>query len=255
MKIEKFKKDKGNTYKVYFEDDVTISLYDDVIVKYNLLVNKEMDKKKFDEIVKYNDFLDGYYKSIKYINKKLRTELEIEKYLKKFDISSYNIKKIIDLLYNDGYLNKELYVKAYINDQYNLTMNGPLKIKKNLINLGYEDKYLDKYLENYDWCLRIEKIINKKVKLNHKLSNNALKTKLLNDIIKMGYPKEDIVYFLEKIEFGNDEEYLKKELYKIKNKYSKKYEGNELEYKVINYLYKKGFNLEDIKRCYDEDIL
>ena len=62
-------------------------------------------------------------------------------------------------------------------------------------------------------------------------------------------------YFLEKIEFGNDEEYLKKELYKIKNKYSKKYEGNELEYKVINYLYKKGFNLEDIKRCYDEDIL
>lgn len=255
MKIEKFKKDKSNTYKVYFEDDVTISLYDDVIVKYNLLVNKEMDKKKFDEIVKYNDFLDGYYKSIKYINKKLRTELEIEKYLKKIDISSYNIKKIIDLLYKDGYLNKELYVKAYINDQYNLTMNGPLKIKKDLISLGYEDRYLDNYLENYDWCLRIDKIIIKKVKINHKLSNNALKTKLLKDIIKMGYQKEDIVYYLEKFEFDNDEEYLKKELYKIKNKYSKKYEGNELEYKVINYLYKKGFNIEDIKRCYGEDVL
>ena len=255
MKIEKFKKDKGNTYKVYFEDETIISLYDDVIVKYNLLVNKEMDKKTFEKIVKYNDFLDGYYKSIKFINKKLRTELEVEKYLKKLDITSSNIKEIIDLLYKDGYLNKEMYVKAYISDQYNLTMNGPLKVKKDLISLGYEDKELVDYLDIYDWSLRIEKIINKKVKLNHKLSNNALKTKLLNDIIKMGYQKEDIVYYIEKIEFGNDDEYLKKELYKIKNKYSKKYQGNELEYKVINYLYKKGFNLEDIKRCYNEDIL
>ena len=48
---------------------------------------------------------------------------------------------------------------------------------------------------------------------------------------------------------------LRKELSKVKGKYSKKYEGNELEYRVINYLYKKGFNLEDIKRCYDEDFL
>ncbi len=255
MKIDKFKKDKGNTYKVYFINDETISLYDDVIVKYNLLVNKEIDKKKFDEIVKYNDFLDGYYKSIKYINKKLRTELEIEKYLKKLDIKSTNIKKIIDLLYKDGYLNKENYLKAYISDQYNLTMNGPLRVKKDLINLGYEYKEFEEYLYKFEWNIRIEKIIDKKVKLNHKLSNNALKTKILNDIIKMGYQKEDIVYYLEKLEFGNDEEYLKKELYKIKNKYSKKYEGNELEYKVINYLYKKGFNLEDIKRCYDEDFL
>lgn len=255
MKIEKFKKDKGNTYKIYFEDGTVISLYDDVIVKYNLLVNKEMDKKKFDEILKYNDFLDGYYKSIKYINKKLRTELEIEKYLKKYEISSFNIKKIIDLLYKDGYLNKEMYVKAYINDQYNLTMNGPLKIKKDLVNLGYEEKELSEQLVKYDWNVRIEKIIIKKVKLNHKLSNNALKTKILNDIIKLGYPKEDIVFYLEKLEFGNDEENLKKELYKIMSKYSKKYNGNELEYRIINYLYKKGYNIEDIKRCYDEDSL
>ena len=253
MKIEKYKKDKGNTYKVYFEDDIVISLYDDVIVKYNLLINKEMDKKKFDEIVKYNDFLEGYYKSIKYINKKLRTELEIEKYLKKLEISNTNINKIIDLLYRDGYLNKEMYIKAYINDQYNLTLNGPLKVMKDLISLGYEENELINSLNNYDWKSRIDKIINKKIKLNHKLSNNALKTKILNDIIKMGYIKEDIINYLDKIILEDDICNLRKELSKVKGKYSKKYEGNELEYRVINYLYKKGFNLEDIKRCYDEN--
>ena len=35
-----FKKDKSNLYKVIFEDGVEVSLYDDVIIKYNLGRNK-----------------------------------------------------------------------------------------------------------------------------------------------------------------------------------------------------------------------
>ena len=146
-----------------------------------------------------------------------------------------------------------MYVKAYISDQYNLTLNGPLKVKKDLINLGYEESELIDFLNNYDWESRIDKIIQKKIKLNHKLSNNGLKTKILNDIIKIGYLKEDIISYLDKISLDDDIDNLRKELFKVKSKYSKKYEGNELEYRVINYLYKKGFNIEDIKRCYDEN--
>jgi len=252
MEIKKYKKDKNNTYKVYIDDEV-ITLYDDVIIKYNLLINKVLDKNKFNEITEYNDFLDGYYKSIKYINKKLRTELEIRKYLCKLEIKTKEIDEIIKLLYKDGYLNKELYLKAYINDGYNLTNNGPEKIKKDLINLGYSNEEIVDYLYNLDWDVRIEKILNKKIKQNHRLSNNCLKTKLLNDIIKLGYEKESILYYLERQDFDSDENILLHEYNKIKNKYIKKYEGIELEYKIINYLYKKGFNLEDIKRCINEN--
>jgi len=252
MEIKKYKKDKNNTYKVYIDDEV-ITLYDDVIIKYNLLINKIIDKDKFNEITTYNDFLDGYYKSIKYINKKLRTEVEIRKYLSKLEIRTNEIDKIIKLLYKDGYLNKEIYLKAYINDGYNLTSNGPEKIKKDLISLGYSDEEIVDYLYKLDWNIRIEKILNKKIKQNHRLSNNNLKTKLLNDIIKLGYEKEDILFYLEKLELDSDEDILIHEYNKIKNKYIKKYEGNELEYKIINYLYKKGFNIEDIKRCISEN--
>ena len=66
MKIEKFKKDKGNTYKVYFDDDTIIDLYDDVIVKYNLLSNKEMDLDLFNEITDYNTFLNGGFSALSY---------------------------------------------------------------------------------------------------------------------------------------------------------------------------------------------
>lgn len=253
MEIIKFKKDKSNTYKIYFDDGNIISLYDDVIVKYNLLINKLMDNNKFNEITQYNDFLDGYYKSIKYINKKLRTELEIEKYLNKLEIKKSDIDKIIKLLYKDGYLNKEIYYKAYINDKYNLSSDGPYKIKNNLIKLGYKDEEFVDYLFSLDWSIKLNNIINKKIKINHKLSNNMLKNKLLNDLIKMGYDKVSIIEILDKSILDSDINVLKKELNKIKNKYSSKYSGNELEYKIINYLYKKGFKLEDIKRCLDEE--
>ena len=253
MEIIKFKKDKGNTYKIYFNDGNIISLYDDVIVKYNLLVNKSMDNRLFNEITKYNDFLNGYYKSIKYINKKMRSELEIEKYLIKLDIKKKEIDEIIKLLYKDGYLNRDMYVKAFINDKYNLSNVGPIKIKKDLISLGYSENEFVDYLMSIDWNERINKIISKKIKLNHKLSVNALKTKILNEIVKLGYEKSDIIEKINNFDFGDDNIFLEKELVKIKNKYSKKYSGNELEYKVVNYLYKKGFSLDDIKRCYYEN--
>lgn len=253
MKIIKFKKDKNNIYKIYFDDDVVISLYDDVIVKYNLLVNKEMDINKFNEIVQYNSFLDGYYKSIKYINKKMRTELEIRKYLIKLDIKEKDINDIIKLLYKDGYLNKEIYYKAFINDRYNLSSDGPLKVSKELVKLGYNENDFKEYLYSFNWDEKINKLLDKKIKLNHKLSNNMFKIKLLNDLVKLGYQKSSVMMVLDNIVFSDDYKILEYELNKIKNKYSVKYSGNELEYKVINYLFKKGFNLSDIKRCYYEN--
>lgn len=253
MEIIKFKKDKNNTYKIYFDDENVISLYDDVIVKYNLLVNKVMDTNKFNEIIKYNDFLDGYYKSIKYINKKLRTELEIEKYLIKLNINKKDIDKIIKLLYKDGYLNKELYYKAYINDKYNLSNDGPYKIKNELEKLGYKDEEFVNYLFNLEWKIKLSNIIYKRIKINHKLSNNMLKNKIVNDLVKLGYDKDSILEILDKSILESDIDILKKELHKIKNKYSNKCNGNELEFKIISYLYKKGFQIEDIKRCLDEN--
>ena len=253
MRITKFKKDKGNTYKVYFDDGNIISLYDDVIVKYNLLCDKIMDDNRFNEITNYNDFLDGYYKSIKYINKNLRTELEIEKYLIKLEIRKSDIDKIIKLLYKDGYLNREIYYKAYINDKYNLSNDGPYKIKKDLEKLGYNDEEFVNYLFSLDWKIKLNGTINKKIKINHKLSNNMLKTKLVSDFVKLGYDKGSILEILDKSILESDIDILKKELNKIKNKYNNKYSGNELEFKIINYLYKKGFQIEDIKRCLDEN--
>ena len=62
MKIGKYTKLKDNRYSIKI-DDLTIKLYDDVIVKFELLRLKEIDESLFKEITEYNDKFSSYFSS------------------------------------------------------------------------------------------------------------------------------------------------------------------------------------------------
>ena len=64
-------------------------------------------------------------------------------------------------------------------------------------------------------------------------------TQFMN-LITLGYEKQLIVSCLDNFEI-NDSEAYKKEYNKIHDKLSKKYSGKELEYKIKQKLYQKGF--------------
>ncbi len=51
MKILKYKKGKGNEYKIY-TDKGEYRLYDDIIIKHELLLKKEINDKEFNSILK-----------------------------------------------------------------------------------------------------------------------------------------------------------------------------------------------------------
>lgn len=248
MEIVKFKKLKDNNYSISFDDESTIKLYDDVIVHFNLLVNKKLNTQKLEEILKYNDELESYYKAIKYINRKLRSKLEIIKYLEK-DYDKKIVSKTVQKLENDGYLNDLLFTSAFVNSELNLTLNGPYKIEKELVKLGFEEKYIQDELnkiEKEQWEERIDKIINKKVRANHNNSLRKLQDKIVYDLGNMGYSKDLIAEVLDNKEIKVDENIVFKEGNKIFNKLSKKYKGNELIYQLKNKLYLKGFTSEEI---------
>lgn len=253
MEIIKFKKLKDNNYILTFDDESTIKLYDDVIVHFNLLINKKFDDHKLKEIMKYNDELESYYKAIKYINRKLRSKLEITKYLEK-DYDKKTIAKTIRKLEQDGYLNDLLFTSSFVNSELNLTLNGPYKIEKELQKLGIADSFIENELKKVEkeiWLERIDKIINKKVKANHNNSLKKLQEKLVYNLGIMGYSKDLIDDVLTHKEIKVDEDLVFKEGNKLLNKLSRKYQGNELKYQLKNKLYLKGFSSEEISNYID----
>lgn len=251
MEIKKFKKLKNNIYELELDNGSLVKLYDDVIVKYSLLINKKIDSKLLDEITKYNTSLDAYYLSLKYISKKLRCEKEIEKYLTKLEFNKDVIDKTISKLNKDGYLKHDIYIKSYINDIYNFNNYGPDKIIFNLRELGFNLNEIEPYLEDKDFRSKAIKIIDKKVKANHKLSNYMLKQNISNYLINLGYPKDIFYDYLDNIKINN-KDILVKEASNYIKKYSKKYENKELLYFVKDKLYKKGYNSNEIDEVLNE---
>ncbi len=243
MKINSYKKKKSNLYEITLSNKNKINLYDDVILKYGLLLKKELSEKELVKILQDNALYESYYKAVKFINSKLRTEKEIRKKLANY--SKEAIEYTIERLKKEDYLNDYVYIKAYINDAVNLKMVGPNKIHYELKKLGFKDNDILNYLntfENNVWLDKIKKIIQKRINSNHNLSSIVLKQKIYQDLNNRGFNREDIDLVIDDFTFDDQDIYLK-EYEKAKNKLSKKYSEEELEYQVKAYLYKKGFRL------------
>jgi len=240
MKIKKYIKISKNKYQVILEDDTTLVLYEDIILKFELLLAKEI--KDLKTIQEENQKYELYDKVLLYISKKLRSELEIRKYLSKYTTNKEDIDNIIDRLYKNNLLNNKLYLKSYINDKINLTLEGPIKIKNDLINLGFNEFEIDMELVIFDEYLikeKINKYLSKQLKSNKK-SLYVFKNKMLVNLCNLGYSREDILKYLNNISFSDDN-LKEKEIEKLRKKYEKKYSGYELEKIIKRKLYEKGY--------------
>lgn len=248
MKILKFKKISNDKYKLYLDNNEEVILYEDVIIKNNLLLKKEIDAKGLCKISNENIYMEALTKAINYISIRMRSKKEIEDYLKKNNVDKKSIDKIIMTLMKKGYINDVSFTKSYINDQLLLTNYGPYKIKNNLIKLGITTDIIDDEINKIDKNIikdRIKKIIEKQLKIK-KGSSNMIKIKLLNYMSNLGYDKSDILVVLSSFYIKTDKNILEKEYSKLYNKYSKKYDKEKLEYFIIQKLYSKGYTKEEI---------
>ena len=108
MKITKIIKKKDNLYQILLSDNTSLSFYDDTIIHFNLLTNKDLNEKKLLEITTYNNNVAAYYKALTYIKSKLRTKKEIVEKLKKLGYNSQTIQTVIDKITVEKYLDDEL---------------------------------------------------------------------------------------------------------------------------------------------------
>ena len=240
MKIIKYKKVGKNKYLVELDNFEEIILYEDVILKENLLIKKEIND--LNNIININNEYALYDKTLSYISKKQRCEKEIRDYLKKYTNDFNQIELIINRLKDKNLIEEELYLKSFIHDKIYLSMDGPLKIKKDLELLGFDSNIIDDNLIEFTSDIikdKIERYINKQLKINKK-SLYIFKQKILLNLTNLGYSKEDILECLDNIHI--DEDNLKeKEKEKLIKKYSKKYSGLELDKIIKQKLYEKGY--------------
>ena len=244
MKIEKFKKRPNGLYTIYLDNFNSYDFYEEIILKYELLITKTIEEDELNKIIKDNKNYESYYQALKLLKKTMKTKQEVIKYLKEKDYTKENIDLSIKMLEKQGYINDKNYAKSYVHNSIITTTKGPKKIINELEKKGIKEEEYQEALEEYTESLekeKIEKLISKKIKSNHNKSAKILKQKLLQDLTNNGYNQKIIKDVLNSISIKDNDEIARKEYQKYYNKLSKKYSGKELEYKLKQKMYSLGF--------------
>ena len=249
MVIKKISKTKTNKYKVEFSDDQKITTYDDVIINNGLLKEKTLSSDDISKIFEDTEYYDVYYKLVKYLTKKMRSEKEVKEYLEKFELKESDNDKIIYNLKKIKLINDTNFAKAYTNDKFNLSSYGPNKIKKDLESHNINNDLVCDTISNIcegEICDKVTKLIKKKINSNKKDSSYFLKQKVLTDLINKGYDKDLISSIYETLEKG-DKDIILKNIHKLKQK-NPQIDRRE----IFDKLYKKGFKTSDLNDVLNE---
>ena len=248
MRIIKYKKGSKGLYKVELDDGRVLSLYEDVILKFDLLLKKEIMDSDLDSINKYNLECDVYYVALNNIKSRFKSEFELRNILKKKEYPDEYIELAINKLIKQGYLNDRLFARSYINNQMLTTSRGPLRIQRDLLDKKIDYNVINEELSVFseeEQMMKIKKIISKKIQSNHSRGGYVLKQKVVNDVKLLGYDSLVISRVISEFDFSsNDEDIAKKEYNKLYKRLIHRYSGDELERKIREKLYQKGLKLK-----------
>lgn len=248
MKIEKLKKRPNGLYTIYLDNFNSYDFYEEIILKYELLITKTIEEDELNRIIKDNNNYESYYEALKVLKRTIKTKEEIKRLLTDKKYNKENIFFTITTLEKQGYINDKNYSKSYVHNSIITTNKGPKKIALELEKKGVEPNDYSEALEEYNTSLekeKIEKLISKKIKANHNKSAKVLKQKLQVDLINNGFSKDIIKEVLNSLNIEENDDIMKKEYQKYYNKLSKKYKGKELEYKLKQKMYSLGFNINN----------
>ncbi|HBA38098.1 MAG TPA: hypothetical protein DCY94_05195 [Firmicutes bacterium] len=253
MEIMSFKRKRGSMYEIELNTGDKYKVYDDVILKYELLLNRKINKKTLDKVLEESAKMDAYFKGVRYISIKMRTKKEVENYLRRAGFLDSEVEYALKKLEKEGIIDEKKYVAAYINDAIILSLDGPMKIRVSLGKLGIGDHLIDERLSAIDediWKERIGKIIVKRSKVN-KDSEKVFKLKTTNNLISLGYSIELIREQLSDIKIDTGEAFTR-DADRIYEKLKGKFEGWELESKFKSKMYQKGYEVDRINAYLEE---
>lgn len=243
MKVIKFIKKKGSMYELHLADKRTVMVHEDLILQQDILLNKEINENVINDLERLNNNCCAYDMAVKFISRRYRSIYEVEKFLINKEIDRVIIEQTIKRLCEQKYLDDLVYAQAYINDTIKFSNSGPHKIRKDLEEKRVSCDIINQTLEAFDDNLekeRLEKLIPKYVKTVHNKSLMMLRNKVCEHFENLGYSKNIIINSMDVIDY-DDKDIKEKEYQKIYKRLARKYSGTELDFKVKQALYQKGF--------------
>ncbi|HAX74001.1 MAG TPA: RecX family transcriptional regulator [Firmicutes bacterium] len=252
---------KGQTYEVSLKkpnlEIENLLVHEELILKYRLVVGKEISEMTLQEIKAKLDYGRAYQYALNVISRRTISISEMEKKLELKDYDQVIVDETILKLIEVGLLNDSLYCQQYVSTMMNSGKKGPQLIYKELQNKGIKEMDIKEALSKYSYELQIEKatkIVQALNKSNTKYGFHFLKQKIYQSLMIKGFSTDVIdvaISTLSDDETDENHDILKKEMEKLLRKHAK-LESYQKRMKVTQTLARKGFSFDDISALYNE---
>lgn len=254
------KNNKGR-YSVYIDngngEQFGFGVSEDVLIQFGLRKGLELHDELITKITFEDEVKKALHMCYDFLSHRMRSEHEVVTYLKKKEIDERIIAQVVKQLRKQNYVNDLEFAKSYIRDKKRLATKGPLLIVKELKEKGVREDDSRQALVEYSDEEQLEaavQFITKKAKHATKESQKALRQKLGLQLQQKGFTYDIIQEALSKLpeQSAEDErEALRKQAEKAHQRY-KKYTGFDYTRRMKQYLYSKGFSIEQINDVIEE---
>ncbi|MFC4410187.1 recombination regulator RecX [Chungangia koreensis] len=255
--ITKISRQKKNAerYNIYLDNKYAFSVDENVLVQFQLTKGKELDDLTIDEMVFEDEVRKAFNKALHYLGFRMRSEFEVKKKLLDSEFGEAVVLEAIQKLNELGFLNDETFTQALLNTQKATGKKGPKSIRQEFRKKGIDKELQEEILSTYSEKEQISiatELAEKVARTERGKTPFQVKQKIQETLLRKGYGFEVIGQVVEIVEIELEEDdwdlLLNKQGEKIWNKYSGKYKGSELHYRVKQALYQKGVPSERIDR-------
>lgn len=246
-------------YNIYLNEEYAFSVDEATLIKFGLSKGKILDSFEIDEITYEDEVAKAFNRALNFLSYQMRSEYEVKKKLLDSGFGDSVVLEAIRKLEKLGFLNDESYSKALLEMKKKTAKKGPKAIKQDLMKKGIDQKTQEKVLETFTYEEQLQlamELAEKTVKANAKKTPTQIKQKVQDTLMRKGYSFDIVNEVLDQIELQREDdewqELIALQGEKIWKRYVSKYDGKQLELKVKQALYQKGFPLEIIDQFLDE---
>ncbi len=246
IRIASIKKDKGSYKLIIIKDneETKYSITEDLLIESRFLSLRKLSIEEYKLFLSKLPLDYLLLTSIKYLDKRIKSEKEMKEYLLNHTTSLDMINVIIDKLKKKKMLDDESYKQSLLNELIYYKRDGRLLIYSKLNDAGLPSEFIypiDALKDNID---KLTIAFDHK---NYDLSYQDKVNKLKIYLLRKGYTEEDIsknlnYHLLSK---QNELSNLSRDLDKLKKRYDDKD-------KIILELLKKGYSSRDIDDLWRE---
>ncbi len=236
-------------------DNKEINIEPELMIKYRLTAGSELTDERYFELINENNYLSCLRLSLTKL-KKMMTIFEMKSFLSEQDFPLGIQKQVLHYLIERNYLDDIFYSKTYL--ELKKYQEGPHMISFKLKQKGVSEVIIEALWHHYNEREILMELLTSKLRQMQKKTKKQAFQILKTQMMTKGFHQEVIDEVLGKLTYSyeiDEEVLIEKNFQKIMKTYGKKYSGQELQYKIKEKLYQKGFSYDMIKAYLEKNKL